>query len=325
MTAPSPWRGAVYGTRRRAALAKRAVLRTPDAPLLQLRSIRASYAGSRGPEVLVFGDSAMFWTAPMDADKSLVDLLREQLGPDPALEVLVGPGYNPRIITALLSGLPATGARPAVVVVPTSVLMASTTWLAHPEYGYVEQSRQVRAAVAAARLPRRLAPITADQEEAYDRLRAPSLLGLDRPVAELRLFIESVPTTRWQQVVRLRHLLDHYNGERLEPDSPGVRLVGDLARELHERGLPAVAYISPVNHEVIGPALGAAAVEHVHRNARLVEQAFLTAGGPRASVVNAVADSPASDYSDPLHLNGAGRQRLATRLAAAIRPHLENA
>ena len=73
--------------------------------------------------------------------------------------------------------------------------------------------------------------------------------------------------------------MDFYNAERLEPESPGVALVGELGQMLSGMELPSVAYIAPINHEVAAKTLGEGAREHLARNAALVEAAYREAAG----------------------------------------------
>jgi lysophospholipase L1-like esterase len=68
--------------------------------------------------------------------------------------------------------------------------------------------------------------------------------------------------------------------------------------------------------------LGAAAKEHVEKNAALLEEAFSSNCGELGHVVNAIWDSPASEYIDPVHLSPAGRQRFAAKIAAVARPYM---
>lgn len=302
---------------------RRLTKRFSDVELRQLRSLERAYSGTKGPDLLVFGDSAMFWTTPKDSDRRhLFEMIRDELGGDVTFEALVGPGYGPRIIMAFLAALPRCQSRPRVVLVPTSVLMASSIWLAHPKLGYVTVGDQIREyATSDAKRPKKLVPFDEALFEDFDRLPAPSLFGARRTVGELRLITNSVPATRWQQVIRLRHMMDHYNAERLEDDSPGVTLVTELAEAIDALALPSVAYIAPINHEVVTKTLGAEARDHVKRNAAIVEAAYLR-GGPRGTVVNATFDSPAAEFDDPIHLSDAGRRRLAGRLADAVRPIL---
>jgi hypothetical protein len=286
-----------------------------------------AYNRRRGaPEMLVFGDSAMFWTTPKDEDhRHLVEMIRDELDAGASFEALVGPGYNPRIIMVYLMALARCRLKPRVVIVPTSVIFASTSWLSHPTLGWGPVAAQLRAAVEAnGKRPRRLERPGADAENAFDRLGAPSLIGLKRTMGELRLITNSAPTTRWQQIVRLRHMMDYYNAERLEPESPGVELVTKLGAMLAGMGLPSVAYIPPVNHELLVKTLGEHAREHVERNAAIVEEAYAQGVGESGTVVNAIFDNPASEFMDPLHLDVSGRLRLARRIADAVRPRLED-
>ncbi len=220
-------------------LERKAAKRFSDVELRQLKSLERAYRGSRGPDLLVFGDSAMFWTTHRDNDRRhLVQMVRDELGSELSFEALVGPGYNPRIIMAFLSALQRCESRPRVVIVPTSVLFAMSTWLAHPVLGYELVASELRAAIAAnGGRPRRLARPGQDAEDAFDRRPAASLFGARRTVGELRLITNAPPGTRWQQVVRLRHLMDFYNAERLERESPGVALVGELGGTLAGHGL----------------------------------------------------------------------------------------
>lgn len=305
-------------------LERRLAKRFSDVELRQLRSLQRAYQGAAGPDLLVFGDSQMFWTLHTDVDRRhLVEMIRDELGGERTFEVLVGPGYNPRIIMAYVSAIARCESRPRVVVVPISLLMSASTWLAHPVFGYEKVAAGICAAVEqGGRLPRRLDRPGHEAEDAYDRIPAPSLFGARRTLGELRLITNSKPTTKWQQVIRLRHMMDYYYAERLESDSVGVLLASELATTLVSLGLPSVAYIPPINYEVLGKALGEAAHEHVIRNAGLIESAYSDAVGGLGAVVNAAFDCPASEFMDPIHLTEVGRRRLAGQIAAVAQPLL---
>ncbi len=298
--------------------------RFSDVQLRQLRSLEHSYSRPSGPDLLVFGDSAMFWTTPDDVDhRHLVEMIRDELGPETTFEALVGPGYNARIVMAFLTALRGLRSAPKVVVVPASVMMSQSHWLAHPEVGYEAMSAELRSIIGGGGRPRRLEQHdTEDAVAEWERRPAPSLFGARRTVGELRLITNAVPATRWQKVVRIRHLMDFYNAERFEPDSEGVTIVGEMAAMLRSLGIPAIAYIPPINHEVLASTLGPDAKSHAERNAGLLEAAFAAQCGELGTVVNGSFDSPATEYIDPVHLSPAGRARFAARIAAAARPHV---
>jgi hypothetical protein len=201
--------------------------------------------------------------------------------------------------------------------------MATSTWLAHPKLGYEAVAENLRKVIQGERS--RIKKLDKAPDEAwdtYDRLPAPSLIGLRRTVGELRLITNAVPATRWQQAVRLRHLMDYYNAERLELNSPGVSLVTEMAKMLTEDSLPSVAYISPINYEVVDKFLGGTAREHIGRNADIVAESFCKAAPDLGIIVNAVFACPGEEFSDPVHLKEAGRRRLAASIADAVRPRL---
>jgi hypothetical protein len=303
---------------------RRIAKRYSDVELRQLRSMERAYGGSRGPELLMFGESNMVWTLRDEEDRRhLAEMIRDELGGELKLEGLVGPGYNPRIIMAMLSALPACASQPQVVIVPMSILMATSSWLAHPVLGYEVVAQEMRQLIeAGGARPKRLPPPTEAAWETYDHRPAPSLIGARRTMGEVRLITSATPTTRWQQAIRLRHLMDSYNAETLEPETPGVKLVADMATMLRNQGLKSVAYTPPINLDVCEKTLGADARAHILRNADVLATAYQDAVGDSGSVVNAVAVCPGNEFADPLHLKEAGRRRLASDIAGAIRPLL---
>jgi hypothetical protein len=272
----------------------------------------------------MFGESNMAWTMRDEVDRRhLAEMIRDDVGGGLRLEGLVGPGYNPRIIMAMLSALPACASQPRVVLVPMSILMATSSWLAHPVLGYEVAAEELRQLIATGGTrPRRLTQPTDEAWEAYDHRPAPSLIGARRTMGEVRLITSATPTTRWQQAIRLRHLMDSYNAERLEPDGIGVRLVADMATMLRDQGLRSVAYVPPINLDVAEKTLGEGARAHILANAAVLETAYGEAVGDSGTVVNAVALCPGAEFADPLHLKEAGRRRLAAAIADAVRPLL---
>lgn len=306
-------------------VAYRAVDRRSDVELRRLRTLRRSYAKDTGPEILLFGDSAMIWKTPLDPKGStLVDMIRNELGGDVEIVTLAGPGYNPRIVSAFLTALDGCRSRPAVIVAPTSVLMATTLWSESPAHGYHHESKSLRWIIARDGKPplKGIERAPGEEYEAYDRRPAPSLFGARRTVGEIRLILNSVPTTRWATAVRMRHVMDYYFAERLEPDSPGVGLVKDLGAQVARLKIPTVAYVAPASPQILRTTLGEGSLEHVERNVRIIESAFLEASDGYGHVVNAIFECPSEEFIDPAHLTYQGRERLSRHMAAAIGPLL---
>ena len=148
----------------------------------------ASYGTTDGPELLIFGDSAMFWTSRDDADRRhLAEVIRDEIDPELRLEALVGASYGAVIIMAFLSALRRCPGRPRVVIVPTSIVVTTAGWLAHPQWGYTKAADGLREAVEGGGRPTRLERPTDAEWEAYDRIPAPSLIKARRTMGELRL------------------------------------------------------------------------------------------------------------------------------------------
>jgi hypothetical protein len=296
-----------------------------DVQLRQLRQLRRAYDGRRdGPEVLIFGDSSMYWTGRRDSSRRyLPDIIDSELGRVRSL-ALYAAGYNGRIIKAFLAALSKCRSRPRAVVVPTSVQMAGAIWLAHPEFGYEKVTEQLMALIESdGKLPRRLERPGLEEEDAYHRMPAPSFTDTGWNVGEVQLVESATAWTRSQKDDRWRHNMDMHHGERFEPDSAGVRLVGELGAALRDMALPSVAYIQPVHYELLAKRLYPAIREHLEHNAGLVEAAFREGIGDLGTVVNAVCDSPPSEFYDPIHLNYEGRLRFGARIVAELRPMLE--
>lgn len=292
-----------------------------DPELRQLNSLRKAYSAPNGPELLIFGDSAMWWTNSADTRRQpLPKLVMEGLGNDWRHEAILGPLYGPRLVGAFLTALDHAVSRPEMVVVPLAVRTATSLSLQHPSFSHELESAAIRDIIArGATETHGLPRPPADALEDYDRLPAPSLYGARRTVGELRLIISATPETAWQKAVRLRHLLDYYNAEKLTPESPGIKLIADLGRQLAERDLASVAYIPPVNHPLLKGMLGAEAVEHLAGNARLIEQTFVEATDGRGRVANAVMACGREHFGDPVHVNYEGRSILASAIVDAVR------
>ncbi len=305
--------------------------RLPDVEIRQLRGLKAAYSGSNPPQVLFFGDSTMFWTRPGEDDpRSLTQMVVDELGADVTVHSIVGPGYNARLVAAFVEVLDGLPARPAVVVVPMSLMMASDSWIRHPVIGSVVESDAIRAMVqAGGDFPDHLPRAQEADWNTFDRLPAASFTGAKQTLGEIRMIINAIPstvqgapTTKWQQLVRVRHLLSLSNAGRLGPQSEGVVLAGRLSSQLAAQGLRSVAYIPPVNLGVVEKFWGPAAVEQVHENGRVLESAYRENSGGLGEVLNTIPLSPEQDFSDPAHLNANGRRHLAHEIVTALRTHL---
>ena len=306
-------------------LERAAANRFGDPELGNLRAIQRAYRGNRGPDILVFGDSTMFWTAPGEPNRRPIpELMATELGRNTTMMSILGAGYNPRILNAYLGALARCRSSPRAVVVPTSTVMAQATWLEHPKFSYVHAARAVN---DAARLGQgfgtRVSSPGPDEWARYDAMPAHSLVGQTLTLGELRRIAAMRPTSRWQAEFRTRQLCEYYMAERLSPLSPGVILVAELSRILGALGLPSVGYISPLNFEAADRLLGTSVKPMLARDGEVVTNAFHRGLGERGIMIDAVVDHPESEFFDPAHLTHGGRYRLAIRIAGALRSLLD--
>jgi hypothetical protein len=322
MAVTSPLKPGVSSLRHLAGrLERAAAVRFGDPELSHLRAIQRAYRGNRGPDILIFGDSTMFWTAPGEPDRRQIpELIATELGRKVTTISIVGAGYNPRIVNAYLGALARCRSRPKTVVVPTSTVMAQATWLEHPKFSYVHAATAVNDAVCRRQgVGTRVHSPGADEWERYDAMPAHSLMGQTRTLGELRMIAAMSPTSPWQAEFRARHLCEYYMAERLRPDSPGVVLVSELSRMLCSLGVPSVAYMSPLNFQAADRLLGTSVKPLLARDGEVITDAFHAGIGERGTMVDAVVDHPEDEFFDPAHLTSGGRQRLAVRIAGALR------
>lgn len=336
-SASSVARAAAYVRDMAFRVERRITKRYSDVELRQLRALQRVYGSSDPPEVLIFGDSNMFWTVPGEADRRhMAQIIRDELGANTRVHAVVGGGYNARIVIPFLSAVARCAYKPKIVIVPTSTVMATNTWLAHPILGYEQVATHLQKVIddgntKLRRLDRPLdyggknmhSSMPPDPAwDAYDRLPVPSLMGIKRTVGEARLMVNAMPQTRWQKLVRFRHMLDYHQAERLEPDTPGVLLVAQMGSMIRAMGAASVAYISPINYELAAKLLGPTVPDHIAHNVEVVRAAYQAAVEETGVVVNAAFQADADSFSDVAHVKAEGRRRLATSIAEAARPLL---
>ncbi len=292
--------------------------------LRHLRSLMEHYDRALpGPEILLLGDSIMYWAVRETDRRTIVDMMRDILGRDVRILSLSWAGYNQQMEMAFLSGLARCRSRPRVVIATLSVQQLLTSFRCHPVRGQGKAVDAVQAAVAAwPNGPKSYGQPSDEEWAASDVLVVPSYVGLRRTMAELDLFINAASSSKSQRSTRLRHLLDSYLGESLPPDSSGLQLVTEVGTTLDALELPSVAYITPCDYELGERILGPGLKELLRRNAQLAEEAFVKGAGERGAVVNAMLESTHSEFADVLHLNQVGRLRLAHLIADAVKAQL---
>ena len=200
--------------------------RPPSVELRDLAALMRAYSGDKGPEVLLIGDSHMFWAVRSEDDRrNVVDIIRDILGRRVGLLALARDGYNQAMEMAFLSALEHCRSRPKVVVLSLSVQQLHVSFRCHPLRGQAIAVEAVNEAVAAwPDGPKTIRQPTDEEWAASDATLIPSFMGQRRSMGELDLFVNARSWSKTQRTTRWRHLLDSYTGEALAPttlDWPG--------------------------------------------------------------------------------------------------------
>ncbi len=306
---------------------RRAIKQWGDLELSQLAMVERAYRGPHGPEVLLIGDSTMYWIGRDEPDnRQLAEVIQDGIGRRGKCLTVVGPGYHAGISLAYLSALERSRSRPRVVVVSVTPMMARSNWINHPEYPYVELARAMREAIGMnGNRPKRLERPGLDFADAYDRLAAPSFFDAGLTRGELRMLINAKAETQAQKLARLRHRVDYYYAENLTPESPGVRAIVEQGEMLRDLGVASVGYVSPVNHEAVVKTIGEFVCDQEKRCTEVCIAAFLGALGDRGRVADLSFSFPSRDFVDPLHPGYRARQAIGGKIAEYANAFLDEA
>lgn len=321
--------------RLRSQIRRRIEYRRTAIEIRQARALQSVYSAPHPPEVLLIGDSAMMWVSVDEPNgRTLASMIKDGLPASTRIHALAGPGYNPRLITVFLEALATAPYRPKVVLVPSSLLLASRVWSSYPRQSYLREADDLRRIIAENdRTTRKLQRATPADWEEWDRTPAPSFLGARHTMGEVRFYIESTqlkrpqganPVTRWQQAVRIRRYVDSQNAEVFTPDAPGIQLIEEMGRQASKLGVPSIAYASPVNYTLMQTMFKNVDIPaHVQANVATLRTAYLGAAGAGHRVLDATLACPSEDFGDSHHLSAGGRAHLAELIAKDIRAVLE--
>jgi hypothetical protein len=281
-------------------------------------------------DVVLIGDSVMDFIAGTDRDRlSLAQQVREGLRGCTAVD-LSRSAYHPEIfepVVTFVSRDPAT--RPRLVVVPLNLRAFGNSWIMHPAYRFEELRRLLVHDNPGYTLAHRALAgfkwydgVEGSQEE-YDR--APAYDG-DRVIATLGemnrrvLSGDSSPDghrARMNAAFLLRY------AQRIGPLDPRVGAVVRLARTLRARGVAALFYVTPVDHETAAAFAGPALRDRIAGNAQVLVDALAKEGVVARDWSLAIGASGFSWRLYPNeHLNEAGRRALAGLIIPAARTEL---
>lgn len=281
-------------------------------------------------DVLIMGDSVMDYVAAEDTDhERLSHKIRVGLRGCTAVN-LARSAHHAEIFEAVVSFVTANpSTRPKLVIVPLNLRSFSNSWIRHPAYRFEELRRMLSWDSTAYALAHRPLSVfrwyqgAEGSQEEYDR--SPAYEG-ERVIATLGEMNRLLERDDGSPEARARQLDAAFvlrYAQRITPADDRFEAVIRLARVLRERQVPALFYLTPVDHETAvryaGPAVGG----HIAWNARLLVDALAREG-------YAVRDwsrlLDASAFSWKLfpneHLNETGRQRLGDVAAASARQEL---
>lgn len=280
-----------------------------------------------GPlDVLYLGDSAAVFTAPDDADqRTLTQMLLDDLGTDVQVHAVAGGGYGPQLQEAYVRLVVPSGQRP-LVLFPECIRLAYRAWTRHPVYGYERATRALLAADPNGptwRIRAALPPHTEAQMREHDTRRHVTLAG-KTTVGEHRVPLKDPRGHGLSDDEQQALLYAYHHGGRLE-DGTGLPRTLALGATLRAHGFPVVAYQTPVPVERGTELLGDVLDDLVRLNFLDLDRAFAEGYGPH-DVLQTGRSFGTSDFIDPTdaseHLNEHGRLRLAAILSAAVRERL---
>ncbi len=284
-------------------------------------------AAEARPDLLLMGDSTLFWRGPDEKDSlSLEDAVAAAY---PALKVssISEAALTLDMMEASWRYLRARGAAPRVAVVVVNLRSFSPTWYERPD-SYTEKvlhqltwdSRMVRA------LYRPLVEFDVLNKKAlkideyYRMLRrhlhaAPAGFGLDG---------ESASDATGQKLsARASYYLCY--GLPIPEEHPLLRAMGGLVNELRADGVRVVLYITPVDRERGGAEFGEGIVSVIDGNREVVKRAIAAAlaKDQGLGLLDRADTAPTEGFLDHggapnEHLTAAGRERLWADLKPVV-------
>lgn len=301
----------------------------PDrGPCPSLVALRAAYGDSGpAPEVLYFGDSVAHLVSRHDEDRRpLATMVRDALAPTLAMASIVEPAFHAEVYLSLVRALATLQQRPRVVVVPVNLRSFSPEWALNPKWQCNEVLRALEHYLAnpAGDVPSVRNGVAGTGAERWRYLNA----RVDYPrhpgakVADFHAVIADRPTAPEAQARRREAIFTFHHLFPLPADGPGLRALGQLAREVDTLGCRLLTYVTPLNHEagtrVIGETFVTTVAEHVATVEATLRAGRPTAAPPRDWSRLLPADAFFHDLDPTEHLNEQGRSHLCAELVAAI-------
>jgi hypothetical protein len=294
-----------------------------DVDLWQLRRMQRAYRTPGGPEVLVLGDSHMFWTGYYEADRRrLGTLIREELGPGTRVLIVEGPCYWPNMTILLLEALLGLPHRPRVLLFSINSYMNTPHWLEHPQYSYAPVVRTLRENLDR-RWLRKVPRVDQPAAEAYYRKPASSFGDAHLTLGELEMLVHGKAHSSAQRAARRRHRIDFYFSEALAREMAGADRVERIGALVAALDVPTVNFVGPLTHDAVREEYGDAAYQAVVRQVEDVVALYSGKAGARARVLDFSRAFATERFVDPLHVNASCRIMMARALGREIREALQ--
>lgn len=261
----------------------------------------------KSPDILIFGDSTNWYTAEDDKDKRSISMMLKKMIPQYSIASITHPAYHPDVYAAFCQYIVRQKNQPRVIVVPINMRCFSPEWDMNPHYQFVKEKIILEGGL------RRIF---------YKPLR---LLNILKEVTR-KEYLETPVYDGNRKVGQIKHIRG-LNGQfllkymySLDERHRKVKSLLKIARLLSKNNIEVIFYLTPIDYQEGEKYFPGRFKKQLTHNT-----GFLVSLLSKEGVLDLSMDLT-SDYfawkkkgSVNEHLNQAGRQYVAEKLAKALR------
>lgn len=296
-------------------------------PYKLLKNLAQAYEASAGaPPVLVLGDSVYYRVSRDDLDRRRMgEMLQTRLaeGGFPSL-LLNSSAYHPGIYAPFVEAAGRMPAKPAVVVMPINLRCFSPQWWLHPDHEFAREIELLQSYRPGDPIGELDYLTDLDAVERYDETPVSYPDSPLETIGQFRLTIRATAKGKYQEMWRARQIAIFHYLHLLAADHP--RVVDSIAmiEAARKAGIIPLVYLTPINHmhgvRVVGERFATGVAANVETLLAAIMPALKAADGTVLDWSRAFSDMLFFTPDERTeHLNVAGRQELARRVADAVK------